>query len=363
VRPVDDSATTVFRADAAAALPAHGMDVLLYESLPSLELCAVEDEPAFEDRSADVQTAPRESTPAPAARHQVLRESGEQLRDEVYGDGADRRPSMHAVSPEPARHDEPAAEQVQAGPIANEESYGPPLPVIPSGFVVGVQPLRPPASPPSAARPPYAPAPMYTPAHGVAPAPGASAHSIAPAYPVARSSAVSIGGSPQAVTGGVDPRSKLGRFAWFVFGAAFGIVFAFVATGFAPHLGKKEDAAATSAPAAMTVATPARIVPAVTAPPAAETVIAPPPIVAPVPVAPVVTAPIVVPSFIGASPVSPPTGVIAAAPPVAAPARTAAPRVVRSAPAGRRDEAPAPARPAPANGDGVGDLLNAGLGP
>lgn len=34
--------------------------------------------------------------------------------------------------------------------------------------------------------------------------------------------------------------SKVGRFAWFVFGAAFGIFFAFLATGFVPH--KKDEA-------------------------------------------------------------------------------------------------------------------------
>jgi hypothetical protein len=42
--------------------------------------------------------------------------------------------------------------------------------------------------------------------------------------------------------------SKVGRFAWFVFGAAFGIFFAFFATGFVPRLGGKKDDTASFPP-------------------------------------------------------------------------------------------------------------------
>jgi hypothetical protein len=185
----------------------------------------------------------------------------------------------------------------------------------------------------------------------------------------------------------VDANSKIGRFAWFVAGAAFGITFAFFATGFF-NGGKltKDDAAV--APVATVAAAPA------------APLLAPAPLAAPVaPVAPVA------PTFAAAAPIAPATTAFAPVPgfapgvapmapqlqPQAAPAQAPAVRFAPPPPRAPRFQAPPPRRPsapasqsprnlggggagadddarpsappaAPAGGD-LGDLLGAGLKP
>jgi hypothetical protein len=135
--------------------------------------------------------------------------------------------------------------------------------------------------------------------------------------------------------------SKVGRFAWFVFGSAFGIFFAFFATGFVPRLGKKEEISFPPPVQVPTqVATPQPAAP----PPTFARVPAPPPTFA----VPLTTAPVVAPApppFVAA--VTPPVvaipGVISpqalpAAPPTAHP--TAKPRVARRKPPADDDPPP-----------------------
>src|SRR5262249_42883712 len=138
---------------------------------------------------------------------------------------------------------------------------------VPPGFVMGVQPIRQPVA-------------IHPPAHVAA----AMSPSMVGPYGVAQPGQGTMAASPRALqnnpmqhapmqhapmrpagarvptNGGYSPTtpplahqlqmtetedttqgSKVGRFAWFVFGAAFGIFFAFFATGFVPRLGKKEE--------------------------------------------------------------------------------------------------------------------------
>jgi hypothetical protein len=192
----------------------------------------------------------------------------------------------------------------------------------------------------------------------------------------------------------VDANSKIGRFAWFVAGAAFGITFAFFATGFF-NGGKltKDDAAV--APVATVAAAPVATVASVaTVAPVAPGVAPVAPVaagVAPVapaaPLAPAVAPFATVPGFApGFAPVAPQFQSQAA--PAQAPAVRFAPPPPRAPrfqapPPPRRPSAPASqsprnlggggvgadddARPsappaAPAGGD-LGDLLGAGLKP
>ncbi|MDB5221230.1 MAG: Extensin-like protein precursor, partial [Myxococcaceae bacterium] len=188
------------------------------------------------------------------------------------------------------------------------------------------------------------------------------------------------------------PNAKIGRFAWFVAGAAFGITFAFFATGFF-NGGKltKDDAAV--APVA-TVTAP---VATVTAPVVAPVAPAAPAFAAAAPMAPFAQPgqpgqPGFAPAFAPGAPF----GQFAAAPvaPAAPAAQPAAPPVARVAPpaqraprfqappprrpsapasqapknlggggAGGDDEAPAPRAPAAPPGGDLGDLLGAGLKP
>lgn len=188
-----------------------------------------------------------------------------------------------------------------------------------------------------------------------------------------------VGG--QLLTASPAPESKIGRFAWFVAGAAFGITFAFFATGFfnGGKLSKDESAVA---PAATVAATPAA---APTAPPVAGAPAAPVAPVAPVaqaPAAPITPAslpavtPTANPVSPAAAPPAPPPVVRAAAPaPPRAPRFQAPPPRRPSAPAsqaprnlggggpGADDDARPSAPPAPPAGSDLGDLLGAGLKP
>lgn len=177
----------------------------------------------------------------------------------------------------------------------------------------------------------------------------------------------------------VDANSKIGRFAWFVAGAAFGITFAFFATGFF-NGGKltKDDAAV--APVATVAAAPAApllapaaplLAPAAPATPAtpATAAFAPVPGFAPglAPVAPQLqaqAAPAQAPAVRFAPP--PPRAPRFQAPPPprrpSAPA-SQSPRNLGGGGPGADDDARPSAPPAaPAGGD-LGDLLGAGLKP
>jgi hypothetical protein len=165
--------------------------------------------------------------------------------------------------------------------------------------------------------------------------------------------------------------ARVGRFAWFVAGAAFGITFAFFATGFFAGAAPKDEfpaapaltAPAAQAPAPVQAPAPAQVAPPVAAAPAAPvaTTVA----AAALPVAPPVAAPAppvaLVPAAAlpAAAPVAPPVAApLAAVPPVAAPppaapaapvaaAAAVAPPAARPAPPSRpRFQAPPPRRPA-----------------
>ncbi len=180
-------------------------------------------------------------------------------------------------------------------------------------------------------------------------------------------------------------RAKTIRFAWFVFGAAFGICFAFFATGFATRRGKHEEgppAAAALAPVSEAVlpGSPGSPPHAVAAPrpplpqPVHPVVAAQP---APAPQAPAAVAQVQAPAVL-ATPGQPSTPPIV--PMAQAPATTAAPTVAPAQPAQLPPAvvAPAPPRRVPAyvpratgdaptssrrNSEEVTDLLNAGLAP
>jgi hypothetical protein len=147
--------------------------------------------------------------------------------------------------------------------------------------------------------------------------------------------------------------SKVGRFAWFVAGAAFGITFAFFATGFFAAGGAsapKDEfpaAPALTAPAAPVVP-PVAVAPV--APPVAVAPVAPPVQAAAPAVPPVAVAPVAPPAQ-AVAPAAPPAAVapaapaLAVAPPVAAIAAAALPAAAPVAVAPVARPAPPPARP------------------
>jgi hypothetical protein len=175
--------------------------------------------------------------------------------------------------------------------------------------------------------------------------------------------------------------NKVGRFAWFVAGAAFGITFAFFATGLFNGANKTSKQEFPTAPALMA--------PAATAPPVALAPTAPTAIIAPVtpavpftpatlpaaaPTAPPVAAPqAVAPPVTPVAPVAPSPPVVRAAPPPRAPRFSPPPRRPASPPASQAprnlggggpggDDAPSAPAPSAPSGD-IGDLLGAGLKP
>lgn len=271
---------------------------------------------------------------------------------------------------------------------------------VPAGFVVGVQPIRTPGSGAPAAMPQnfsgasaieaFPPpihqhqlpqSPVRTPHMGIPPY-GAQHPGTMAASPRAMHNAAPMH-APQMHGGGGMPMphmhirpattnapvghqlqmteveeaqqgSKVGRFAWFVFGAAFGIFFAFFATGFVPRLGKKEEISFPNPPA---IPTQQQAAPAVQPPPppvqtVAAAPIAPPvaqqpapPVQAPAPLAAAPTA--APPAFAPAPPpaAAPPSygGVFASSQPASAPvAPAAAPAAKTNAPAFAAQPAPAP---------------------
>jgi hypothetical protein len=192
--------------------------------------------------------------------------------------------------------------------------------------------------------------------------------------------------------------SKVGRFAWFVAGAAFGIAFAFFATGFfsgarpgdlrsaaplpavtqvAPAVAPTAPPVVASPPVAQTLVAPpvaqALVVPpvaqALVVPPVAQSLVAPP--VAQTLVAPVAPPPAVTGTFASPGLLPPAPGNVASRAPAqpqraamrssfsrraAAPAQPSGPRPL---PGSGETEAPA----VPSGGASMSDLLGAGLNP
>jgi hypothetical protein len=208
-----------------------------------------------------------------------------------------------------------------------------------------------------------------------------------PAFPAARlhtTSAQIVQTVPSQLRSlGVDAaqRAKTVRFAWFVFGAAFGICFAFFATGFATRIGKREEGLPASAvmPGSEVVlpgmpAAPAHppghaaprpaFTQSAVAPQAPAAVVTQPAAQAQVTAAPQPAAQ--VPVVATPQPaVSPPAPRPMAAP---QPVPQAAPPVVPSAPPRRAPSYGSRATGEPTsssrrNSDEATDLLNAGLGP
>ncbi len=253
----------------------------------------------------------------------------------------------------------------------------PPVPremSVPSGFVMGVQPLRTPAASPAyvPSQPQVIVAPTRTPRMGV-PYASANAPMGTPArsFPTPAPAPVHVRQPSNRSVYSQHPighqlqmteleeaqqGSKVGRFAWFVFGAAFGIFFAFFATGFVPRLSKKEEAqfppppvvqpqaVATTAPAQPTAVTPAQPTTPTVQAPAAQAPVAQPSAAQPAPVAQpqaVASAPVTTPPVAAPQPAAPPPAVAAPQPAAAAPV-AAAPQAAAPAPQ------PVAAAPAPA---------------
>jgi hypothetical protein len=362
-RPVDDGLLA----------QARGIDAP-YESLPSLEVRRPYD--SYEAAFAERDPAARRAGP----HRQPAREEPSYPIPVEVGSGARERP----MPPSPWDERREASGPQQRSWTPPPEPHIPPAPPVPRDarpatdppFVMGVQALRTPAAA-------YTPVPYRAPQ----PQPSSRPHVAQmqqhqqmqmqqmqmqqmqqmqqrqlaqqpSSRPAVQTGPAMYRQQPQSLQADTTQAgSKASRFAWFVFGAAFGIAFAFCATG-VPRLGvaaKSPEplfppaaALPTSAPAA-TVAAPST---AVTAPVA--TVAAPPVVVAaapvqaqPVaaPVAPPVAAPVVVP------PVAP-VATVVAAPPIVAPTpaatmTVASPSALPPAPVVAAAPPPAPVRAAP----------------
>ena len=258
------------------------------------------DERRDDGRSFRRDDFPRESSYRDEPRRDERRDSDrDRDREDRRDEGRSFRREERANSYQPpARADETRAEGSSAKHEAKRDgnSYrdrdqipGPaPVPRelrVPENFVVGVQPIRP-ANTPSMGAPQAYPqpqaviAPSYPPAMTAAASPGAMNMNM-PMSPLTGGPSLGQMGMPiipqismppmmaplAPMTAGMSPMhirahtsarppghvpqmteveeaqqgSKVGRFAWFVFGAAFGIFFAFAATGFG--FGKKEEPA------------------------------------------------------------------------------------------------------------------------
>jgi len=146
--------------------------------------------------------------------------------------------------------------------------------------------------------------------------------------------------------------SKVGRFAWFVFGAAFGIFFAFFATGFVPRIGKKEEIAFPPAAQLPQQQAPVAAAPPAQVPAPQQVAQAAPPAQVPAPQqvaqAPVAQPP-APPVTVAAAPVVPPVVAAPLAPPPVATAPVAAPAPAPQPVAEAKPAAPPrAATPAPA---------------
>lgn len=354
------------------------------------------DERRDDGRSFRRDDFPRESSYRDEPRRDERRDSDRERRDE----GRSFRREERANSYQPARADETRAEGSSAKHEAKgsyrdrndrEDAIPGPAPVprelrVPENFVVGVQPIRPANTPSMGAQQAYPQpqaviAPSYPPAMTAAASPGAMNMNMpmspmtggpslgqmgmpiipqismppmmAPMAPMtagmnqmhirAHTSARPPGHVPQMTeVEEAQQGSKVGRFAWFVFGAAFGIFFAFAATGFG--FGKKEDPAAfPPPPTALPVQTTAA-----PAPPPPQ-VVPPPQVQQPLPVAPGQPLPMQQPQVPGQPMpmqpqqqpgLAPPVAFAPAPPPGVTVAPGAAPITIVPAPGGPQTQAP-----------------------
>jgi hypothetical protein len=411
------------------------------------------EEPSYEEpRRGSYRDPEPESSRREVDRGRSFRRESDEPRRGSYRDERDERRGSYQPNRSEQR-DETRAEGNSTANRGKKDSWSkppsdPPIPAparvpaelrVPDNFVVGVQPLRTPSIGANAAFP--QPQAVITPAYGGPATMAASPNAMGTQPPMTQGMAMQMGmpqitmpplmpqvqpmqplqpipglaATPNAALMHVRPHtsmgpriaqpteveeaqqgSKVGRFAWFVFGAAFGIFFAFAATGFG--FGKKDDAAQANfpppvaIPAAPTVAPvqpiqqpvqpvqPAIIAQPVVPPqpqPMATVVQPPQPVVtgvalpAPLPGAPTgaQTAPIAPAPLTGVATAPPPPSTVATLPGVAPPGppvrirsvpiRRTPPRAApRPAPQG--DDGPAPA-PAPKKPDNGADILGAGL--
>ncbi len=399
MRPVDDDLLARSREDATLAAEEAPVTVPhfpqlqplpqqdIFESLPSLEVRRPFDtyEAEFSERDPATQLH--------AARHlyerQVDRRSEPSMPEQApqgEGSGARERPRRYAA-PVPVYEDSVESYRPQYEPehepsVEVSEPIIPPAPRVPDGFIVGVQPIRTPpggalfpahdafahhtpapAAPPTVAASPRA---MHTTPYPPAQQPShypqqpyphhqqqqqqqqayaASAYAsgphgaLVPTQPPARAPMQPVGHMLQSQPP-PSSSSRTLRFAWFVFGVAFGIGFTFFASGVIP--GPKREAPAATFPPAPPVPTQVAQ-PVQPPPPTAQP--APPPVMAtataPAPAAP----PVLAPPAMAVAPAPPTTNV---APPAPAP-QPAAQAKAPPPPAPKVAAAPrtAPRRPAP----------------
>lgn len=375
-----------------------------YDALPSLETaCLVDD---HEDASTELEA----ETQLRGGRYsdEFLRTSAFFRAEGHAAPGEDSGPRPRRDVTPASRYDQydaPAYEELDSNSLREDDSgavrheFASQAPAVsremqvPAGFVVGVQPIRTPSSV-AHVRPPHADAPApeafpapHPPTRAYTPTLGVSYESpVRQAQSSAQFDSVNASAQYMAAHAGasgpfappVDPSlqmthmvgarrgSKIGRFAWFVFGAAFGLFFAFCATGFVQRLSKKE---ASASPASAQLPTQEHA--AVTAMRPQAVAVTPPQAVPVQPVA--VTA-------LPAAP--PPRSAVATAPrtqrSAANPRKNAPPPPPSSAPRALpnsggsvdADDVPSTSRASASKNSkggvdvgGLGDLLNAGLGP
>jgi hypothetical protein len=266
----------------------------------------------------------------------------------------------------------------------------------PPAFIQGVQPIRPANNytAQSVMTPPPQMAPQQQPMYPQQPMHSMQVQQQQPMYPsmslqqqqrmmaTTPSSAYGYSMPMQPVGPSIAPQQKngIGRFAWFVFGAAFGIAFAFVATGYVPRIGQPDPLFPPAPPRPAATAVQAVPPQPVSAPPPS----APPPAATTATTAVTPSALPPAPPATGAStsardpkPPAPPTTGAAAKPPPP-PRRFFAPPPRRPAPpaANRDDSSPAPKKiggsvdapdssppPAASEGAGLNNILGDALKP
>ncbi|HEY8075368.1 MAG TPA: hypothetical protein VIF62_14690, partial [Labilithrix sp.] len=291
----------------------QGELAVAYESLPSLEARRPFDtyEAEFAERDPVTQmVAAHESIRLRRGREQHPPEEphveveNEQAYEEAYDDHGYTEPPRDGSGPRVRPSDEPREdyagyaapvpayddphESWQSGPQERgwespPNTVIPPAPAVPRemraplplGFIQGVQPVRaannftpfPQPLPQQQMIPTSPPPPVFGPMPG---------QRMVPTSPSAARAAFPMPMQP--VGPQVAPAAKssgVGRFAWFVFGAAFGIAFAFVATGFVPKLSSAPDPLFPPPPPKPAVTVQAQA-PAAPAPPPPAAVTAPP---------------------------------------------------------------------------------------
>jgi hypothetical protein len=294
-----------------------------------------EQQPAYDEQPYDLQPQAYEQqydyAPATAREDSGPRERPTEDDPRTYAPPPPPYDEMHA-----SYQSGPQERGWSDAPLRTEIPPAPPVPRemrfhTPPSFIHGVQPIRP-ANNFSVMTPPPQPPPMYQ-----SPAPPPmyqhqhQQQRMAVTEPSSRMQAYPMQPVGQQVE--TPPKSGVARFAWFVFGATFGIVFAFCATGYVPRFGQPEPLFPPPPPRpAVTATAPATPAQAVTAPPATNAIVAAPP------------------------PTATTTAPIPAPPPTATAKDTKAPTAGATAartppPPPRRFFSPPPRRPAPPPSD------------